>query len=419
MNFSTHFNARLTRSKPRQRIFSLTFFCFVILVLSFTSCSDNIFESPHGDQSLVIDTLHYDHQIISGIRNLNADASGSMLTENKAGNYHGLSAEFLIKFTNFLALTGLPDSVEMSIDKADVVLFPSNHWGTDPSFSLDLHMAGNDTSLYWENNADPRDVFSSLEGRTEFYGTETIDPAADSVSIPIDLETVNRWYKRPDSLYVNNGFIVRKNADSRGICAFYSAEHQTGDTDRRPRLRLECSLRDTNGVYLKDSTFYVMTGGDIQKAESNANIEDHRFYLSQGNIFRSYVMLDSIRQDTLLGPTRLLNRARQTFVINHRRSDITPGDTLYLTARLFKTDSWDTDSLQYMFTAYSNIFSTGEDTVSIDISQLLQYLVSNEKASAYEGVFFYLNNEYNDFNYITIDPEKSGLEVIYTKVVNE
>ncbi|MDZ7821896.1 MAG: hypothetical protein U5N26_08830 [Candidatus Marinimicrobia bacterium] len=117
-------------------------------MLSFTSCSDNIFESPHGDQSLLIDTLHYDHQIISGVRNLNADASGSMLTENKVGNYHGLSAEFLIKFTNFLALTALPDSVELSIDKADAVLFPSNRWGTDPSFSLDLHMAGNDTSLY-------------------------------------------------------------------------------------------------------------------------------------------------------------------------------------------------------------------------------------------------------------------------------
>ncbi|MDZ7821897.1 MAG: hypothetical protein U5N26_08835 [Candidatus Marinimicrobia bacterium] len=230
-------------------------------------------------------------------------------------------------------------------------------------------------------------MFSSLEGRTEFYGTETIDPAADSVSIPIDLETVNRWYKRPDSLYVNNGFIVRKNADSRGICAFYSAEHQTGDTDKRPRLRLECSLRDTTGAYLKDSTFYVMTGGDIQKAESNANIEDHRFYLSQGNIFRSYVMLDSIRQDTLLGPTRLLNRARQTFVINHSRSDIMRGDTLYLTARLFKTDSWDTDSLQYMFTAYSNTFQHREDTVSIDISSSCSIWFSTRKPPPTKSLF--------------------------------
>ncbi|MFO7842031.1 MAG: hypothetical protein R6V48_07775 [Fidelibacterota bacterium] len=419
MNFSTHFNPGLTRSTLRQSTFTLTFFCFAILLFILTSCSENIFQSPYGNRSLSIDTLHYDNRIITEIKNINADASGSMLSENKAGEYHALNAEFLIKFTNFLALRSLPDTVELRIDNADIVLYPSNSWGVNSTFSLDFDLVDTDTSLYWENISDPDEVFNTLEGKTQYYSTAVIDPSADSVRIPIETETVEDWYRQSDADYSNNGLIVRKNAGSEGMAAFYSIDYLDPGSDKRPYLLLECSLYDTNDIYLKDSIFHIAGSGDIQKTESDTDIDDSRFFLSQGNIFRSYIMMDSLRRDTLLGPSRLINKAEQRFVIKPNYSKIAPGDTLYLTARLFKTDSWEEDSLRYMFTTRSNVFSGADDTIRLDISRLLQYMVSNEKETTYEGIFFYLNNEYNDFNYITIDPDHSSLDLIYTKVNDE
>ena len=420
MNFLTRSNSGLTSAKPRQSIFTLTFFCFLILLLlTATSCSENIFTSPWGNRTLYLDTLRYDEHIITDIRNRNRDASGSQLSENKVGEYHALQAEFLIKFTNFTALGALPDSVELTIDDAHILLYPSNHWGTANTFTLDLYKVDSDTSLFWENISKPADVFASLEGRTEFRGAAAVDPEADSVQVPLELSTVNEWYDRPDTVYSNNGLVLRPAPASDGMLAFYSTDYVSGERDRRPRLRLECSLYDTNGVYLKDSVFTVVSAGDLQRTESGAGIEEDRFFLSQGNIFRSYVMMDSIRTDTLLGPARLINKAEQTLVIDRDYSNITPGDTLYLTARLFRTDSWEEDSISYMYSAYSDLIGSGTDTLRIDISQLLQYLVSTERTRAYEGIHYYLNNEYNDFNYISIDPGSARLEVIYTKVENE
>ncbi len=419
MNFSTTYKDSAKSAKRRQSIYTLTFFCFLFILMLSTSCSENIFQTPYGNRSLVVDTLHYDHHFINAIKNINTSASGSILYQNKAGNYNDLSADFLIKFTNFISLSGIPDSVEITINQADVILYPADYWGNESTVSLDIHMVNNDTSLYWENISPIDELITSLDGQTSYYTTMTFSPDIDSLRIPIDLATVNDWHVRPDSLYVNNGFTVKKSNDSEGMIAFYSIEYSFSENDKRPRLLLECSLHDTNGVYLQDSIFYVIGGGDIQFTESQAVIDDSLFYLSQGNIFRSYIELDSIRQDTLLGPTHLLNKAEQILVMHPLDRNIALGDTLQLTARLFKTDMWVEDSLNYMYTAYSNRFTDLDDTIRIDISQLLQYLVSNPKEMLHEGIFYYLNNEYNDFNYITIIPALSELDIIYTRVNNE
>jgi hypothetical protein len=46
-------------------------------------------------------------------------------------------------------------------------------------------------------------------------------------------------------------------------------------------------------------------------------------------------------------------------------------------------------------------------------------LIGHPKEMEHEGIFFYLNNEYNDFNYVRIDPSKTELDIIYTKVKDE
>ncbi|MBN2781114.1 MAG: hypothetical protein JXR21_04045 [Candidatus Marinimicrobia bacterium] len=390
-----------------------------MLLFFAASCESGIFRSPFGNRTLLLDTLSYDHTIITGVRNMNADASGNLLYQNKAGNYHDLNAKFLIKFTNFATLTGVPDSVELTINQANVLFYRAGYWGDESVVSLDLSLVENDTSLYWENISDVSEVFASLEGRTVHTGTVSLPTDADSFLIPIDVATVNDWFRYPDTFYVNNGFTVEKSDDSEGMIAFSTLEYSSSTDDRRPRLVLDCSLYDTNGVYLQDSLFYVYGSGDIQYAESSASYADSLFILAQGNIFRTYITLDSLREDTLLGPTHLLNKAGLNLVVDRDNSSVAAGDTLTLTARLFRTDHWDADSISYIYTAASDPFTALDDTLRVDISQLLQYLVSNPPDKDNEGVFFYLNNEYNSFNSIRIIPALSTLDIVYTKVRDE
>jgi len=309
--------------------------------------------------------------------------------------------------------------VYATINNANIVLYVADYWGSEDNISLDISMVEADTSLYWANNTEVNEAFSLIEGNTSYYRTFNVATDLDSVFIPIDLELVNDWFEYPDSTYANNGFVVTKTNNTEGMIAFHTIEYSSGNYDLRPRLNLECSIYDTNNVYIKDSTFYVIGGGDIQYTESNAAINDSLFYLSQGNIFRSYIEMDDLRQDTLLGPTDLLNKAELKLVLKPLDKMIASGDSLNITTRLFKTDYWRQDSIAYTYTAYSPKFTDNDDTISIDISQLLQYMISNPKEMAHEGLFFYLNKEYNDFNFITIDPAKTELNIVYTRVKDE
>lgn len=420
MNFSTACKSTSTNAKRRQSKFTLAFFCVVIIAVLLSSCSENIFVTPYGNKTLSIDTLSYDHSIITGVKNLNFPAKGNSLAQNKAGNYNDLYTEFLIKFTNFGTLSALPDSVVATINSANVVLYVDEYWGSEATISLDISMLSNDTSLYWENISDVDETFEKLDGNTTYYSSIDVPTDADSVYVPIDLTLVDDWYTKKDSFYVNNGFTVKKSDLSEGLIAFHTLEYSSTENDLRPRLRLECSLSDTNDVYLKDSTFFVYSSGDMQYTESNSIVPDTLFYLSQGNIHRAFIEMDEIRQDSLLGPTDLLNKAKLQLVMDNASSHIFSGDTLiYLTARLFKTDYWEDDSIKYMYTALSNIINDPSDTISIDISQLVQYLISNQKEKQHEGLFFFLNNEYNDFNILSIDPDKTELDIVYTKVNDE
>ena len=420
MNFSTACKSTSTNAKRRQSKFTLAFFCFVIIAVLATSCSENIFETPYGNRTLVLDTLTYDQSIITGVKNLNVSAKGNSLIQNKVGQYNDLYTEFLIKFTNFESLSGLPDSVVATINSANVVLYVADYWGSEANISLDISMLANDTSLYWENISAVDETFEKLEGNTVYYNTYSVPTDADSVYLPLDLTLIDDWYTKRDSFYVNNGFTVKKSDLSDGLIAFHTLEYSSTSNDLRPRLRLECSLSDTNDVYLKDSTFFVYSSGDMQYTESSSIIPDSLFYLSQGNIHRAFLEMDNIRQDTLLGPTDLLNKADLHLVMDELSTNINIEDTLiYLTARLFKTDYWEDDSIEYMYTAISNIIDDPSDTIKIDISQLVQYLISNPKDNQYEGLFFYLNNEYNGFNILSIDPDKTELDIVYTKVNNE
>ncbi len=390
-----------------------------MLLFFAASCESGIFRSPFGNRTLLLDTLSYDHTIITGVRNMNAEASGNLLYQNKAGYYHGLEAQFLIKFTNFATLTALPDSVDLIIKNANVLFYTADYWGSESNISLDINLLDNDRALYWENVSDVDEVFSNIRERATHYSTVSIPVDADSIFIPMDIDMIREWYLYPSGSYVNNGFTVTKSHRSEGMIAFSTLEYSSSVDDRRPRLVLDCSLYDTNGVYLQDSLFYVYGSGDIQYAESSASYADSLFILAQGNIFRTYITLDSLREDTLLGPTHLLNKAGLNLVVDRDNSSVAAGDTLTLTARLFRTDHWDADSISYIYTAASAPFTALDDTLRVDISQLLQYLVSNPPDMNYEGVFFYLNNEYNSFNSIRIIPALSTLDIVYTKVRDE
>ena len=382
-----------------------------------TSCTQGIFETPYGNKTLVIDTLQYDHSLFQDIKNKSIDVSGNQLDQNKVGNFDGLSSEFMIKFNNFTAFTALPDSVDFVINSVVAQLFIADYWGSEANMSLDIAMIDNDSSLYWTNLSDPLETYDEIEGMTQAYTNISAPVDQEYISFPIDLNIVQNWYSRPDSLYVNNGFTVKKSTDDEGLLAFYSTDYSSDSL--RPKLEIQCTLNDTNGVYIQDSTFYVYAGGDLQKAENMLTLDENLFYLSQGNIHRPYIELDSLRQDTLLGPTDLLNQAILTLVIKDSLSFIESGDTLILAARLFKTDYWENDSISYKYTAYSSIFTEIGDTVKMDISQLLQYVTSNPKEMNYEGLFFYTNNEYNDFNKILFDRSKTTLDIVYTKVKDE
>ncbi|MFA6618737.1 MAG: hypothetical protein WCT23_06700, partial [Candidatus Neomarinimicrobiota bacterium] len=120
-----------------------------------------------------------------------------------------------------------------------------------------------------------------------------------------------------------------------------------------------------------------------------------------------------------LSSSALLNHAELILVMNDSLSSIGENDTLTIAARLFKTDHWDSDSIAYIYTISSNKINNIDDTIKINIAQLLQYMISNPKEMEYEGIFFYLNNEYYDFNQVLIDPKNIALDIVYTKVNNE
>jgi len=420
MNSSTACDLRSTRSKRRQSSSALAFFCFMIITLLMFSCSENIFSTPYGNKTLEVDTLSFDRDIISAVKNLNVNASGNALAYNKVGYYHDLSTKFLIKFTNFVSLNNIHDSSYAVINNANIIFYIADYWGSEANIELVLSMLDNDSSFYWTNQNDPSETFDEIEGFTGEYTTISIPTDADSFVFEIDTALVNDWHSNPDPLYVNNGFTVEKSDDGNGMLSIYSIDYTSSDSlTYYPRMRLECSLYDTNDVYIKDSTFYVICGGDLQLAESNSTLNDSLFYLSQGDIYRSYVEMDDFRQDTLLGPTDLLNEAKLSLVVDRLNTMISLGDTLKMAARLFKTDFWDGDSTQYMYTAVSSDINDDTDTITFDVSQLIQYLVSNPKEKEHEGLFFYLGDEYLDFNALRIDPAQTTLDITYTKVKDE
>ena len=424
MNSSTACNHSSSNKDRRQSSFTLAFFCFAIITALMFSCSENIFSTPYGNKTLTVDTLAYSSSIITNLKNLNVPASGNALVQNKVGNYSDLSAKFLIKFTNFVSLNNLKritnDSAYAVINQADVILHVADYWGRENSIYLRLSMLDNDSTIYWENSSDPMRTFEEIQGWTTPYKYIYAPTDADSIIIPLDTSLVNDWYKSPDLLYANNGFTVEKSSSREGMISFHSIESSKKDSlDLRPRMRLQCSLYDTIGQFIQDSTFYVIGGGDLQYTESTSDINDTLFYLSQGNIHRSFVELDDLRQDSLLGPTDLLNEAKLSLVIDEFSSVMDNDDTLRMAARLFKTDYWEGDSIQYLYTAISPKFDESTDTVTLDVSQLIQYLVSTPKEMQYEGLFFYLSDEYNNFNTIKLDPAKTELDIIYTKVKDE
>jgi len=346
-----------------------------------------------------------------------ADASRNDLLHNKVGKHLDLEAEFLIKFTNFSALSMLHDSVNFIMNDAELVFYRADHWGDAPNISVDINLVEPDSSLHWLNSSDPEETFSDIEGRTTYYKTVNFNIDADSVMIPMELNTIQDWYDHPDTLYVNTGLTVTPVAASEAMIAFYSVDHGFGN--KTPRIKINCTLNDTNGVYLQDSVFTVYANADIQKTTDDRTLDDGLFYISQGNITRSYITLDSLRQDTLLSSSALLNHAELILVMNDSLSSIGENDTLTIAARLFKTDHWDSDSIAYIYTISSNKINNIDDTIKINIAQLLQYMISNPKEMEYEGIFFYLNNEYYDFNQVLIDPKNIALDIVYTKVNNE
>jgi hypothetical protein len=299
------------------------------------SCSENIFTTPYGNKTLTVDTLAYDHSIISSVKNLNIAVQGNARTQNKAGKFHNLDTKFMIKFTNFSVVSSLPDSLYADILSANVVLHVADYWGDEQNISFDISMLDNDTSRYWEDASDVDMSFENAEGFTTPFGSFSTPTDADSVYLPIDVDLVNDWYSKKDSFYVNNGFIVSKSDLSDGLMAFYSSDY-TLNTSLIPKLRLECSLYDTNDVYMQDSVFYIPCAGDLQQAESYSEINDSIFFMAQGNVYRSFVEFEGLRQDSLLGPTDLLNQAYLSLVVNDLNTAIGEGDTLYLNARLFR-----------------------------------------------------------------------------------
>ena len=381
-----------------------------------SSCTQGIFSSPWGSRTLSTDTLNYDQTIISSIKNLSSDASGNKLLQNMVGEYNGLSSKFTIKFTNFKVLNDLSDSIDFEMNEANIAFYKTDYWGNEAFHSFRVNMIDTDSSLYWTDDNDVDDTFSNIEDRTTFYYDALFSVDDDSIFIPIDPNIVGDWHQFPDSLYVNNGLTITPADNSLGMMGFYSA-NSTGDY--RPRLLIDCTLRDTNGVYLQDSTFTIYAGGDLMQTENVLSLDDDLFYIAQGNIHRSYIMLDSLRADTLLGPTDLLNKAILRFTIDDSLSMLSEDDTLQIAARLFRSDFWENDSISYNYTAYSNVIRSINDTVKINIAQLVQYLVSNPKEYAYEGIFFYLNSENYDFNRLLIDPDETSLDIVYTKVNNE
>lgn len=416
MNSSTASDQVSTTKENRQSNYTLAFFCFAIILIALSSCTQGIFETPYGNRTLLIDTLSYDQSIMTSIKNIPADASGNDLLQNKVGEYLDLETDFLIKFTNFSALTTLPDSLELIINEANVVLYSADHWGDAQTISIDINMVDPDSSLYWVNTDDFKETFESIEGRTTYNSSVNFDIDADSIFIPIDLATINDWYDYPDSFYVNTGFTVTPSVGSDGIIAFYSADYAG---DYSPRLKVSCTINDTNGVYLQDSVFTVYANGDMQRAVNNRTLNDGLFYMSQGNIDRTYIVLDSLRNDTLLSSSYLINHANLKLVMNDSLSSIGENDTLAIGAKLFRTDYWESDSISYLYKLSSNEITSLNDTITINIAQLIQYLISNPKEMEYEGIYFYLNNEYYDFNQVLIDPKDISLDIIYTKVNNE
>lgn len=417
MNSSTASNTITTSAKPRQSKITLAFFCLIFLVLLTTSCTQGIFETPYGNKTLTIDTLAFDHSLFMEIKNIPVDAGGNQLKQNKVGTFEGLSTKFMIKFNNFTAFSALPDSVDFVMNSVNAYLYIADHWGSEANTNLNIEMIDNDSSHYWTNISDVEETFADIEGFTNPYTSVNASNDAEYITIPIDLATAQNWYRIPDSLYVNNGFTVEKSDATEGLLAFYSTDYTIDSL--RPRLKIDCTLNDTNGVFIKDSIFTVYAGGDLQQTENTLNLDETLFYLSQGNIYRPYMVLDSLRQDTLLGPTDLLNRAVLSLVLDDSLSSIESGDTLVLGVRLFKTDYWNDDSVSYKYTSYSSIITDINDTIKVNISQLLQYLVSNPKELTYEGLFFFTNNEYDGFNKLLFDPTKTTLDIVYTKVKDE
>lgn len=417
MNSSIVSDQSNTKRTNCQSNYTLAFFSILIILITFSSCTQGIFETPYGNRTLTLDTLNFDQSIITSIKNIPANASGNKLLQNKVGEHLGLEAKFLIKFTNFSSLTMLHDSIDFVMNEANLIFYSADHWGDAQTMSMDINLLEPDSSLHWLNNSDPDETFTNIEGQTSYYSTVNFDADADSVIIPMDLNTIGDWYDYPHPLYVNTGISLTPSAGSEGIKAFYSIDYGFGD--KTPRILINCTLNDTNGVYLQDSIFTVYANADIQKTTNNRIINDDLFYLSQGNINRTYITLDSLRKDTLLTSSTLLNSAELNLVMNDSLSSIGENDTLAIVAQLFKTDHWESDSIAYIYKLSSNMITHIGDSIKINIAQLLQYMISNPKEMEYEGIFFYLNNEYYDFNQILIDPKNITLDIIYTKVNNE
>lgn len=356
------------------------------------------------------------------------------------GEFNGVKAKFLLKFTGFLAL---PDSfsiqrAEITVTSGDVFADTSNLPSTALEISVhridDISPSGewHESSVTWDS------LHHWMEDDTIAQFNLPADFDTHSFNFEIDPSIVSEWFYA-DSLNPNQGLVFNYSGEPGFIRQFYSSENMPEDSLMKPRLQMvitpfeQDEVDTTIWIPGEDDTVVVYATNDVFIARDDADLDEAYLYIGRTITYRSLFRYDLTELVTDSGQVFppfgvYVNRAEFIlFVDSDHPQYLGEYISAAATARLEDT-TWVSDPVSASFDPayYGAISSVIEDSLTLNITALFNQWVTHPELNTGFAVRF--TNEGNEIARIpiwnpspddTLSAKRPYLRVIYTRMRDE
>lgn len=377
----------------------------IITLFLLSSCAESPVQLPSGPGTASVDSVTYTRPDFDSLTVRYNSSSSSSSIYNYIGGYRDADCKSILLFNNFSSIVNRELDVDtIVLNEAYFILKEHQTWGDVSNFILKTSLIPDTEDFYWADTTDFDSYWQKLTGQLVDAGQ--FNYTQDSLIIPIDNETVMKWWK-PSGDEKNNGLVLDYDpANPDGIIGYYSSNYST--VMDRPRLELNCTVYDTSGA--NEETFIIYAGRDFTYSELRELGSKPDFFISQGAIRRAFISSSSLLTDI---QDVSINYARLSMTVDPLTSYFDE-DSLTVYVGLFTSDNWDAENFKFSTYQNSGIIKISDTEINIPITEVLMNMQDNS-GSAVSGLYIRMSNELYGFNQVSFKPDSTRLEIVKTE----